>query len=98
MTLKPRMLRFALAAIPLAAGYYPLHAQFKTPTIDGVIQPGEYGNTQNRTNQISTNTGQTWYMTWDASNLYVGISNANMSVYSDDAERRSGTMPNGIPG
>jgi glycosidase len=71
------MLRFALAAIPLAAGYYPLHAQFKTPTIDGVIQPGEYGNTLNATNQIGTNTSQVWYMTWDASRLYVGIANAN---------------------
>ncbi len=25
------------------------------------------------------NTGQTWYMTWDATNLYVGIVNANLS-------------------
>jgi glycosidase len=81
------LLRVGPAAIALAACHVPLRAQFNTPSINGVIQPGEYGNTQNRTNQIGTNTGQTWYMTWDASNLYVGIANANLSeaaiVYID---------------
>ena len=80
-------LRVALAAISLAAFRFSLNAQFNTPSIDGIIQPGEYGNTQNGTNQIGTNTAQTWYMTWDASNLYVGITNANLSegavVYID---------------
>ena len=56
-----------------------LHAQWATPGIDGVIQPGEYGDTKNGTNQYATNTAQTWYMTWDATNLYVGITNANLS-------------------
>ncbi len=50
-----------------------------TPTIDGTIGIGEYGNTQNGTNQLATNTGQTWYMTWDANDLYVGITNSNLS-------------------
>ncbi|HLY17673.1 MAG TPA: hypothetical protein VKR61_10645 [Bryobacteraceae bacterium] len=72
-------LRVALAAVSLAACGFPLLAQFSTPSVDGVIQPGEYGNTQNGTNQIGTNTAQTWYITWDASNLYVGITNANLS-------------------
>jgi len=63
------MPRVAFAAITLAACSIPLNAQFNTPSIDGVIQQGEYGNTQNGTNQIGTNAGQTWYMTWDASNL-----------------------------
>lgn len=80
-------LRVAFAVISLAACRFPLNAQFNTPSIDGVIQQGEYGNTQNGTNQIATNTAQTWYMTWDASNLYVGITNANLSegavVYID---------------
>jgi len=80
-------LRVALAASSLAAGNTALYAQFHTPSIDGVIQPGEYGNVQNRTNQIGTNTGQTWYMTWDAAHLYVGIATANLSegavVYID---------------
>ena len=70
-------LRIALAAISLPAFPVSLHAQFNTPSIDGVIQPGEYGNSQNRANQIGTNTGQTWSMTWDASRLYVAIANAN---------------------
>jgi len=89
-------LRVALVVISFAACRVPLHAQFKTPSIDGVIQPGEYGNTQNRTNQIGTNTGQTWYMTWNASNLYVGIANANATeaaiVYVDAS---SANPPNG---
>src|ERR1700691_3637169 len=72
-------MRACLVVIALAACNIPLHAQFNTPSIDGVIQPGEYGNTQNGTNQIGTNTSQNWYMTWDASRLYVGIANANLS-------------------
>ena len=69
--------RLALAAVLSVFYRTSLHAQFKTPAIDGVIQPGEYGNTQNGTNQVGTNAGQTWYMTWDASRLYVAIANAN---------------------
>src|SRR6266567_1602386 len=55
----------------------PALAQWITPTIDGSIAPGEYGTN----NQLSNagNTGQTWYMTWDATNLYVGIVNANLA-------------------
>ena len=52
-------------------------AQWATPTIDGFIAPGEYG-TSNQLNNAG-NTAQTWYMTWDAANLYVGIVNANLS-------------------
>jgi signal transduction histidine kinase len=53
----------------------PAWAQWGTPVIDGVITPGEYGNN----NTIGTNTAQNWYMTWDATNLYVGIPKANLS-------------------
>ncbi len=56
----------------------PAFSQWKTATVDGTIESGEYGNTANGTNQIGTNTAQTWYMTWDATNLYVGITNANL--------------------
>ena len=52
-------------------------AQWATPTIDGYIATGEYG-TNNQLNNAG-NTGQTWYMTWDANNLYVGIVNANLA-------------------
>src|SRR5258708_13535359 len=44
----------------------------------GAVWPaGEYGS-NNQLNNGGT-TGQTWYMTWDAPNLYVGITNANLS-------------------
>ena len=69
-------LRFAvvLTLALLASG--TVWAQWNTPTIDGYIATGEYGTN----NQLSNagNTGQTWYMTWDASYLYVGIVNANL--------------------
>ena len=52
-------------------------AQWTTPTIDGQITSGEYGSNNQLNN--AGNTGQTWYMTWDANNLYVGIVNANLS-------------------
>jgi hypothetical protein len=68
--------RALLSAVSLAAYPVALRAQFKTPSIDGVIQPGEYGSS--RTNQVGTNTGQIWYMTWDAANLYVAIANADL--------------------
>ena len=54
----------------------PAWAQWATPTVDGFIANGEYG-TDNQLNNAG-NTGQTWYMTWDANNLYVGIVNANI--------------------
>ena len=52
----------------------PAWAQWATPVIDGAIKPGEYGSN----NTVGTDTGQNWSMTWDASNLYVGITNANL--------------------
>jgi len=64
------------AALGIVAAV-PAWAQWATPTIDGYIAPGEYG-TNNQLNNAG-NTGQTWYMTWDASNLYVGIVNANLA-------------------
>jgi hypothetical protein len=51
--------------------------QWTTPTIDGTIGSGEYGPNNSLSN--AGNTGQTWYMTWDATNLYVGIVNANLA-------------------
>lgn len=53
-------------------------AQFATPTVNGTIAAGEYGTHTDGQNQ-QTSGGQTWYMTWDNSNLYVGISNANVA-------------------
>jgi len=53
-----------------------LKAQFNTPTVDGTITAGEYGTHTNGVNQ-QTQGAQVWYMTWDNTNLYVGVSNAN---------------------
>ncbi|HME00907.1 MAG TPA: alpha-amylase family glycosyl hydrolase [Terriglobia bacterium] len=52
-----------------------LKAQFATPSVDGVIQSGEYGSNNSFYN---SNTQQTWYMTWDDTNLYVAVTNANL--------------------
>jgi glycosidase len=71
------VLKFAFVLTILVAVAAPLSAQWATPTIDGFIAPGEYGNNNSLAN--AGNTGQTWYMTWDASNLYVGIVNANLA-------------------
>jgi glycosidase len=54
-------------------------AQFATPTVNGTIGANEYGVHSDGQNQQSTGTGQNWYMTWDDTNLYVGITNANLS-------------------
>jgi len=70
-------LKLALVLIVLIAAVVPIHAQWATPTIDGSIGSGEYGNNNAYFN--AGNTNQTWYMTWDASNLYIGIVNANLA-------------------
>jgi hypothetical protein len=44
------------------------------PTCDGVVSPGEYGGSANQ----GTSGTQTWFMTWDDSNLYLAIENANV--------------------
>ena len=73
--------RLLFSIISLGVSLFPLcaaNAQWTTPTVDGAISPpGEYG-ANNQLNNAG-NTGQTWYMTWDATNLYVGITNANLS-------------------
>ncbi len=68
-------LRLALLLTLLASA--PAWGQWATPVIDGFIASGEYGSNNSLSN--AGNTGQTWYMTWDANNLYVGIVNANLS-------------------
>ncbi len=72
-------IRTTQVAILFSICCWSAFGQWATPNVDGVIESGEYGNTQNGTNQIGTNTSQTWYMTWDAANLYVGITNANLA-------------------
>ena len=71
------VLRLALVFTLVFVAAAPVWAQWNTPTIDGFIAPSEYGSNNSLSN--AGNTGQTWYMTWDATNLYVGIVNANLS-------------------
>jgi glycosidase len=70
------LLKVALLFSLIYAVATPVRAQWATPTVDGFIANGEYG-TNNQLNNAG-NTGQTWYMTWDANNLYIGIVNANI--------------------
>ena len=58
---------------------FEANAQFNTPTINGVISPNEYGVHTDGQNQQSTSSAQTWYMTWDNTNLYVAVTNANLA-------------------
>jgi len=70
-------LRLALLFTIVSVAAAPVWAQWNTPAVDGYIAPGEYGSNNSLSN--AGNTGQTWYVTWDATNLYVGIVNANLS-------------------
>ena len=71
------LMKIALLLSLSYAAAAPAWAQWATPTIDGYIAPGEYGTNNSLSN--AGNTGQTWYMTWDAANLYVGVVNANLA-------------------
>jgi hypothetical protein len=51
---------------------------FVPPTCDGVIGTNEYGGSSYQT----TSGSQTWYMTWDATNLYVALDTATLTEAS----------------
>jgi glycosidase len=68
------MIVMASASLPLRSA----RAQFASPIINGVIGTGEYGAHADGQNQQSTGTAQTWFMTWDDTNLYVANTNANL--------------------
>ena len=70
-------LRSALVVAVVFVASAVVWAQWTTPTVDGSITPNEYGNNNSLLN--AGNTGQNWYMTWDATSLYLGIQNANLS-------------------
>jgi len=53
-----------------------LQAQFNTPTVNGTIAASEYGIHTDGSNQQSSGTTIT-YMTWNATNLFIGVSAAN---------------------
>lgn len=49
---------------------------WKTPTCDGTIGANEYGSSGNT---FTTGGGQAWSMTWNATNLYVAVTNATVT-------------------
>jgi len=51
---------------------------FVPPTCDGVIGTNEYGGSSYQT----TSGSQTWYMTWDATNLYMALDTATLTEAS----------------
>ncbi len=60
------------------------------PVIDGVVGAGEYGlhvNGQNQ--QVSSSPGNTWFMTWNDTSLFVAVTAANIDegvvLYLDQA-------------
>jgi hypothetical protein len=59
-------------ALILLGGIVPAAAQFTTPIVDGLIATNEYGIHSDGANRYA-NGSQTWYMTWDATKLYVAI-------------------------
>ena len=50
-------------------------SSWHTPTCDGAVSASEYGGSQ----YVTTSGTQTWYVTWDATNLYVGLDNATLT-------------------
>ncbi len=57
----------------------PLQAQYITASVNGSIGASEYGVHTNGQNQETHPNGEVWYMTWDASNLYIAITSANVT-------------------
>lgn len=81
-----RAFRGLIVAAALAAPV-AVQAQFNVATIDGGIAPAEYGTHANGFNQFVTAGGQNWYCSWDNTNLYIGLNNADvnegMVIYID---------------
>ena len=76
----PLLLRFRVARALFATTLTAMLA-FAAPalavTVDGTIAASEYGIHINGQNQQGTASSQIWYMTWDATNLYAGITASN---------------------
>lgn len=74
-----RAVEFLVVVVCLFLSFSEARAQFNTPVINGAIAPGEYGVHIDGQNQKNTSSAQTWYLTWDDTNLYVAVTNANLS-------------------
>ena len=77
--LKLFLIVVALCALAMTQLLEPARAQHATPTVNGAIGTNEYGTHTDGQNSQSTSTAQTWYMTWDETNLYVAVTNANLA-------------------
>ncbi len=69
----------ALCALALTQLLERAAAQHASPAVNGAIGANEYGTHTDGQNSQSTSTAQTWYMTWDETNLYVAVTNANLA-------------------
>ena len=91
-----RIVEFLAILICLLSAFSAVEAQFNTPTINGVIAANEYGVHANGQNQQSTGSAQTWYLTWDNTNLYVAVTNANLAEGAViNIDRNPVSPPNG---
>ena len=77
--LKLSLIVVALCALAMSQLFEPAQAQHATPSVNGAIGTNEYGTHTDGQNSQSTSTAQTWYMTWDETNLYVAVTNANLA-------------------
>ena len=86
----------AFAAICVFLSSLQTFAQFNTPTVDGAVSMNEYGVHTDGQNRKSSNTGQDWYLTWDNANLYVAVTNADLSQAAViNIDRNPISPPNG---
>jgi glycosidase len=74
-----RAVEFLIVVVCLVLSVSEARAQFNTPVIDGAIASGEYGVHIDGQNQKNTSSAQTWFLTWDNTNLYVAVTNANLA-------------------
>lgn len=77
--LKLFLIVVALCALAMSQLLEPARAQHATPSVNGAIGTNEYGIHTDGQNSQSTSTAQTWFMTWDETNLYVAVTNANLA-------------------
>src|ERR1044072_7825103 len=91
-----KIFSFSLLALCFLFASTQIFAQFNTPTINGAIAAGEYGVHIDGQNQKNTASAQTWYLTWDNTNLYVAVTNANLADGAVIAiDRNPVSPPNG---
>lgn len=91
-----RTVEFFIVVVCLFLSFSEVRAQFNTPVINGAIAPGEYGVHIDGQNQKNTGSAQTWFLTWDETNLYVAVTNANLAEGAVIAiDRNPVSPPNG---